>query len=56
MLPHLNYSLLPWETHCPNIELLQNKAVSVVNFKSPVAHTEPILNGINQLKLPDMYY
>ena len=40
---------------CPNIELLQKKAVRVVNFKSPVAHTEPILKGMNQLKLPDMY-
>ena len=39
----------------PNIELLQEKAVRVVNFKSPVAHTEPILKGMNQLKLPDMY-
>ena len=55
ILLHLNYSLLAWEIQCPNIELLQKKAVRVVNFKSPVAHTEPILKGMNQLKLPDMY-
>ena len=56
ILPHLNHSLLAWGTHCPNIELLQKKAVRVVNFKSPVrAHTEPILKGMNQLKLPDMH-
>ena len=30
--------------------LLLRKAVRVVNFKSPVAHTEPILMGMNQLK------
>ena len=48
ILPHLNYSLLAWGTQCPNIELLQKKAVRVVNFKSPVAHTEPILKGMNQ--------
>ena len=54
ILPHLNYSLLAWGTQCPNIELLQKKALRVVNFKSPVAHTEPILKGLNQLKLPDM--
>ena len=54
ILPHLNYSLLAWGIQCPNIELLQKKAVRVVNFKSPVAHTEPILKGMNQLKLPDM--
>ena len=29
-------------------------AVRVVNFKSPVAHTEPILKNMNQLKLPDL--
>ena len=51
ILPHLNYSLLAWGTQCPNIELLQKKAVRVVNFKSPVAHNEPILKGMNQLKL-----
>ena len=55
ILPHFNYSLLAWGTQCPNIELLQKKAVRVVNFKSPVAHTEPILKGMNQLKLLDMY-
>ena len=54
ILPHLNYCLLAWETQCPNIELLQKKAVRVVNFKSPVAHTEPILKGMNQLKLLDI--
>ena len=48
ILPHLNYSLLAWGIQCPNIELLQKKAVRVVNFKSPVAHTEPILKGMNQ--------
>ena len=37
ILPHLNYSLHVWGTQCPNIELLQKKAVRVVNFKSPVA-------------------
>ena len=55
ILPHLNYSLLAWGIQCRNIELLQKKAVRVVTFKSPVAHTEPILKGMNQLKLPDMY-
>ena len=35
--------------------MLQKTAVRVVNFKSSVAHTEPILKGMNQLKLPDKY-
>ena len=55
ILPHFNYSLLAWRTQCPNIELLQKKAVRIANFKSPVAHTESILKGMNQLKIPDMY-
>ena len=30
-------------------------AVRVINFKSPLAHTGPILKGMDQLELPDMY-
>ena len=55
ILPHMNYSLLAWGSNCHSIELLQKKAVRVVNFEPPVAHTEPILKNMNQLKLPDMY-
>ena len=55
ILPHINYCLLAWGSNCHSVELLQKKAVRVVNFKSPVAHTEPILKNMNQLKLPDLY-
>ena len=55
ILPHMNYSLLAWGANCHSIELLQKKAVRVINFTSPLAHTEPILKGMDQLKLPDMY-
>ena len=55
ILPHMNYSLLTWGTNCQSIEVLQKKAVRFINFKSPLAHTEPILKGIDQLKLADMY-
>ena len=55
ILPHMNYSLLAWGANCYSIELLQKKAVRVINFKSPLAHTEPILKGMDQLKLPDIY-
>ena len=57
ILPHMimNYSLLAWGSNCHSIELLQKKAVRVVNFEPPVAHTEPILKNMNQLKLPDLY-
>ena len=53
ILPHMNYSLLAWGANCHSIELLQKKAVRVINFKSPLAHTEPILKGMDQLKVPD---
>ena len=55
ILPHMNYSLLAWGSNCHSIELLQKVAVRVVNFKLPLAHTEPILKNINQLKLPNVY-
>ena len=51
----MNYSLLAWGSNCYIIELLQKKAVLVVNFKPPVAHTEPILKNMNQLNLQDLY-
>ena len=39
-----------------NCELLQKiQFESSHNFKSPLAHTDPVLEGMAQLKLPDMY-
>ena len=50
-----NIYIRKWGSNCHSVELLQKKALRVVNFKSPVAHTEPILKNMNQLKLPDLY-
>ena len=47
ILPHMNYSLLAWGANCYSIELLQKRAVRDINFKSPLAHTEPILKGMD---------
>ena len=55
ILPHINYCLLAWGSNCHSVEFLQQKNVRVVNFKSPVTHTEPILKNMNQFKLPDFY-
>ena len=55
ILPHMNYSLLAWGTYCTSTDLLQKKTVRIINFKSSIAHTEPILKGMNQLKLHDFY-
>ena len=55
ILPHMNDSLLAWGANCHSIELLQKKTVRVINLNFPLTHTEPILKGMDQLKLPDMY-
>ena len=55
ILPHFNYSLLAWGCKCQNIEILQKRAIWIVHFRSSIAHTEPILKTMNQLKLSDMY-
>ena len=55
ILPHMNYSLLAWGSNCHSVELLQKKAIRVVHFKAPVAHTELTLKNMNKLKLPDLY-
>ena len=54
-LPHINYSLLAWETKCQKIELLQKKAVRVVHSKSPIAHTNPLFKKMNLLRVSDLY-
>ena len=55
ILPHFNYSLLAWGSKCHKIKISQERAISVVKFKSPIADTEPILKKINQLTLSDRY-
>ena len=55
ILPHLNFSLLTWGNKCSKIELLQKKAVRLVNFKTPIAQTEPLFKQMNQVKLSDLY-
>ena len=55
ILPHFNYSLLAWGSKCQNMEALQKRATMIIHFKSPIAHTEPILKTMNQLEHSDMY-
>ena len=54
-LPHINYSLLAWGSKNKMGKKIQKKAIRVVKFKSPIAHSETILKTMNQLKLSDMY-
>ena len=55
ILPHFNYSLLAWGSKRHKIEILHKRAIRVVKFKSPIAHTEPILKTLEQLKISDVY-
>ena len=55
ILPHMNYSLSAWGNKCNKIELLQKKAVRLINLKTPIAHTEPLLKKMKQVKLSDLY-
>ena len=57
ILPHINYCLLAWGSNCYSVELLQKKeAVRVVNVKSPVAHTEPILKKHESTQITRFVY
>ena len=51
----MNYSLLAWGNKCNKIGLLQKKAVRLINLKTPIAHTEPLLKKMKQVKLSDLY-
>ena len=54
-MPHPNYMLLAWGTKCSKIELLQKRAVRLLYFKSPIAHTKPLFKRMKQLILSDLY-
>ena len=56
-LPHMHHALFAWGTQChkDKIELLQKKALRVIFSKSPIAHTEPLLKIVSQLKLSDLH-
>ena len=43
---------LAWGSNYHSVELLQKKVVRVVNFKSPVAHTEPIVKKYESTLIP----
>ena len=55
IFPHLNYCLLAWGTKCDKITKQQKRVVRTIHLKSRTAHTEPILKGMYQLKLTDLY-
>ena len=55
ILPDMNYSLLARGNKCNIIELVQIKAVRLINLKTPIVHTEPLLKKMKQVKLANLY-
>ena len=56
--PHFIYVLLVWGSKIENghpLHLLQKKALRIVANQDYIAHSEPICNALNLLKVPDMY-
>ena len=51
-----NIYIRKWGSNCHSVELLQKKTVRVVNFKSPVVHTEPILKKYESTQITRFVY
>ena len=47
--PHLNYDLLLWGNRRSRVNILQKKAIRVVNFSPYISHSEPILKNLKFL-------
>ena len=50
--PHLNYGLLLWDNRR---NILQKKAILVVNFSPYISHSEPIFKNLKLLNLDDIF-
>ena len=50
-IPHLNYGSLLWGHNSK----LQNKVVRTITNSAYIAHSEPILKGLNLLKVQDLH-
>ena len=52
--PHLNYSLLLCGSRRSRVNILQKKAIRVVNFSPYIFHSEPIFKNLKILSLDDL--
>ena len=53
--PHLNYGLLLWGNRRSRVNILQKKAIRVVNFSPYISHSEPIFKNLKLLNMDDIY-
>src|SRR5579872_3936770 len=59
MYPHLNYCIILWgsayKTTLHRLEIIQKRALRIIDNSHYRSHTEPLFNKYNFLKLDDMY-
>ena len=53
--PHLNYGLLLWGNRRSRVNILQKKAIRVVNFSPYISHSEPIFRNLKLLNMDDLF-
>ena len=53
--PHLNYGLLLWGNSRSRVNILQKKAIRVVNFSPYISHSEPIFKNLKLLNMDDLF-
>ena len=53
--PHLNYGLLLWGNRRSRVNILQKKAIRVVNFSPYISHSEPIFKNLKLLNMDDLF-
>ena len=54
ILPHINYSILVWGFKSSRISKLQKRAARMISCSKYNAHTKPLLQSLNLLKVVDI--
>ena len=53
--PHLNDGLVFWGNRRSRVNILQNKAIRVVNFSPYISHSEPNFKNLKILNMDDLF-
>ena len=53
--PHLNYGLLLWGNRRSSVNILQKKAIRVVNYSPYLSHSEPTFKNLKLLNMDDLF-
>ena len=55
-IPHVNFGSLVWGTTIERISKFHKKALRTITHSNYIAHTEPLLKGLNLLNVSDMFF